>query len=297
MTDELLAAVLDDVDARTDRERVAFERVTVGDAAVLVELAPDGDAPASTAAASAGDAPASTSDPSAGDAARMAGLAHRPAGAVPERAPWDELPPRALAAAVCHGAASREDGLAGGRLTRAVGVATLNALSAPHVAWRTGDPMALLDPGVDVVVTVGLFRPAFRKFGDVEVRVVERDAVGDVATPESVTLHTFERDETLAAMTDADVVFVTGSALVYGGIARYLDAAPESATVVCIGATASMLPDAFFDAGVDVLAGAVVDDPEAARRAVADGACGTDLHDSGVRKVYAARERPPDIHI
>ncbi|MXR22367.1 Rossmann-like domain-containing protein [Halobacterium bonnevillei] len=85
--------------------------------------------------------------------------------------------------------------------------------------------------------------------------------------------------------------------MIYGGIERYLAAAPDAATVVCIGATASLLPDPLFDAGVDVVAGADVTDPAETRVAVADGACGTDLHDRGVRKVYAAREPPADIHI
>ena len=273
MIDGILAAVLDAVDGDP---RVRFDRVAVGDAAVLVEL---------------------ESGPAAGPTTRLAGLAHRPPGAVPDSPPWECLSPLALAAAVVHGAATRDDGLCGGRVTRAVGVATLNALSVPHVAWRTGDPMARLDAGVDVVVTVGLFRPAFRKFDDVTVRVVERGPVGDVETPEGVTVRAFGPGETAAAMAGADVVFVTGSTLVYGGIERYLAAAPDSATVVCIGATASMLPEPFFDAGVDVLAGASVDDAEAARAAVVAGACGTDLHDSGVRKVYAAREHHPDLAI
>lgn len=273
MTDGILAAVLDGVDGD---QAVRFDRVTVGDAAILVEV---------------------EREPESGGTCRSAGLAHRPEGEVPDAPPWESLSPRALAAAVVHGAATRDVGLCGGRLTRAVGVATLNALSAPHVAWRTGDPMARLDPGVDTMVTVGLFRPAFQKFDDVEVRVVERDLIDDVETPEGVTVRAFAPGDTAAAMAGADVVFLTGSTLVYGGVERYLAAAPEAATVVCIGASASMLPEPFFDAGVDVLAGAAVDDVEAARAAIAAGACGTDLHDSGVRKVYAARERHPDLAV
>jgi uncharacterized protein (DUF4213/DUF364 family) len=270
----MLSAVVRDVASRSSTDDATFDRVTVGDAAVLVELANEDES-----------------------GSVLAGLAHRPSGSTPTPAPWTELTPLALASAVADEAASGDDGLPGGLVTRAVGIATLNALCAPNLAWQSGDPMALLDPDVDIIVTVGLFRPAFRKFGDVEVRVVERAAVGDVATPDGVTLRTFEPAATAAAMAGADVVFVTGSTLVYGGIERYLAAAPATATVVCIGATASMLPDAFFEAGVDVLAGATVDDVDAARDAVAAGACGTDLHDSGVRKVFVARETPAGIDL
>jgi len=277
VTDGILAAVLDGFEDSDDETAIRFDRVTVGNAAILVELAngPEGD----------------DSRESGDKASPMVGLAHRPPGAVPDSPPWEERSPLAFASAVAQSDAGSGVGPRGGCLARAVGVATLNALSAPRVAWQTGDPMARLDPGVDVVVTVGLFRPAFRKFAGVEVRVVEREPVGDVTAPEGVRVCAFAPEETATAMDGADVVFVTGSTLVYGGIERYLAAAPESATVVCIGATASMLPEPFFDAGVDVLAGAAVDDVDAARAAVASGACGTDLHDSGVRKVYVARER------
>ncbi|WP_135821689.1 Rossmann-like domain-containing protein [Halostella litorea] len=267
MSDRLLPAVVDALRARGALAGPRLDRVTVGDAAVFVELV-DGGA----------------------DGARPAGLAHRPSGGEP--------PVGDTVAALLD---PIRDGTGGdtaeGRGARAVAVATLNALSAPHVRWRTGDPMALLAGSVDVVVTVGLFRPAFRKFADVEVRVVERGAVGDVSAPASVDVRTFRPAGTAAAMADADVVFVTGSTLVYGGTERYLAAAPDDAAVVLVGATASCLPEPLFDAGVDVVAGASVDDPAGVRAAVAGGACGTDLHDSGVRKVYAARERPSTIEL
>jgi len=131
----------------------------------------------------------------------------------------------------------------------------------------------------------------------VEVRVVERDPVGDVSTPPGVDVRTYRPAETAAAMAGADVVFVTGSTLVYGGTERCLAAAPEDAAVVLVGATASCVPEPLFAAGADAVAGASVDDPARVRDAVASGACGTDLHDRGVRKVYAARERPSTIQL
>jgi hypothetical protein len=228
-------------------DRATLERVTLGDAAVLVELGTG------------------------------AGLAHRP----PREA---DPPATADAATLLSLATDAPDG----SVERALGVATCNALSAPHIQWRTGDPMALVADDVDTVVTVGLFRPAFRKFADVTVRVIERDPVGDVATPAGVTVEAFTPDETATAMTDAEVVFLTGSAFVYGGATDYLAAVPADATVVVVGATASFLPVPLFAAGVDVVAGAAVTDPATVRAAAADGACGTDLHDAGVRKVYVA---------
>jgi uncharacterized protein (DUF4213/DUF364 family) len=115
-----------------------------------------------------------------------------------------------------------------------------------------------------------------------------------VTAPDGVRVSTFRPAEATAAMADADVVFVTGSAFVYGGLEGYLEAAPASTTVVLIGATASMCPGPAFDAGVDVVAGASVTDRDAVREAVRAGACGTDLHDDGVRKVYAVSDRATD---
>ncbi|WP_435182703.1 Rossmann-like domain-containing protein [Halobellus sp. EA9] len=178
---------------------------------------------------------------------------------------------------------------------RALGIATASALSAPLVDWQTGDPMALLDADVERIATVGLFGPAFRKFDGVEVRVIEREPIDDVPDPDGVAVRTHTPAGADAALSDAAVVFVTGSALIYGGIDRYLAAAPAEATVIVIGATASFLPGPLFEAGVDVVAGASVTDRSRAREAVAAGACGTDLHDAGVEKVYVAGARPAGV--
>lgn len=180
-------------------------------------------------------------------------------------------------------------------LSRAVGIATLNALSVPDLDWQVGDPMAALSPAVDVVATIGLFRPAFEKFDDVAVSVVERDPPATVDGPPDVTVTTHAPSACDDAFADADVCFVTGSTLVYGGIDRYLDAlsAAGVSPVVLVGATASHWPTPAFEAGVDLVAGARVDDPDRVRTRVTAGDCGTDLHDHGVAKVYVAAR--PDL--
>jgi len=242
----------------------ALDRITLGERAVLVELT--------------------------GGADVTAGVAHRPAGDPPATDGLDPDLDRLLTAV--ESPADPPD-----RLTRALGIAAANALSTPHVGWEAGDPMALLDAGVDRITTVGLFAPAFRKFDAVDVRVIEREPIDDVPAPDGVRTETFTPADTAAAMSGADVVFVTGSAFIYGGIEAYLDAAPAPATVVVVGATASFLPGPLFDRGVDVVAGASVVDREGVRGAVAAGACGTDLHDAGLRKVYAAASRPAGVRL
>lgn len=227
--------------------------VTIGDRVVLVEL----------------------SHPEYG---RLAGVAHRP--------PNDDTP--AWPTTVHE---LTELSTAADRLERAVGIATLNALSTPEVDWQPGDPMASLSTDVTVVATVGLFHPAFHKFGDVTVRVVERDPPETIETPTQVTATTHQPADCTAAFADADICFVTGSTLIYGGLERYLDAlsAAEVAPVVLVGATASHWPEPAFEAGIDLVAGARVTDPERLRPPIRSGGCATDLHGRGLEKVYVAR--------
>jgi hypothetical protein len=254
----LLATVRDRL---VDRAAAATDpRVTVGDRVVLVDCEHPGHG-------------------------RLAGVAHRPAGSPPATG-WPSTA-AGLAALAVEGDGDPEPD---DRLAHAVGIATLNALSAPDVDWLSGDPMAALSATVDVVATVGLFRPAFRKFDDVEVRVVERDppAPADVDAPAGVQVATFEPAAAERAFAGADVLFLTGSTLVYGGVDRYLAAADAAGAglTVLIGATASFLPEPAFDAGVDLLAGARVADLAAVRERVAAGDCDTDLHDHGLEKGY-----------
>jgi hypothetical protein len=262
------SALLGEVrDAVSDRAAAANDpRVTVGDRAVLVECRhPDHGA--------------------------LAGVAHRPDGPA-------EVDPGSSVVRLADDAVSAP----AGSVARAVGLATLNALSVPEMEWLVGDPMAALSPTVEVVATVGLFRPAFAKFGDVAVRVVERDpdTVDARSLPDDVPTALFAPEEAATAFDGADVLFLTGSTLVYGGVDDYLAAATDAGVplVVLVGATASFLPDPLFRRGVDLLAGARVRDVGRVRERLVAGDCGTDLHDVGLQKVYRpARSDLPGLQL
>lgn len=225
-------------------------RPTVGDQLVLVEVEADGP--------------------------RAAGVSHRPPGDLP-------ADPTGEPAAAVGAWAMDEQRLI---IERAVGVATLNALSAPLIEWRDGDPFEALAEDVDAIATVGLFAPAFRKFGAVDVRVIERRDVQVPDTPSGVSVSMYDPDEAAAAFDGADVAFVTGSTLLYGGTERYLAAAHGVPDVVIVGATASFVPQPAFEAGATMLAGAEVRDVTAVHAGAQAGECATDLHDTGLAKVY-----------
>ncbi|RQG91101.1 hypothetical protein EA462_03635 [Natrarchaeobius halalkaliphilus] len=278
MTDSILETVSDRLRARDALRSVRCNRVTVGDSVVLVEL----------------------SDSSESDDHPLAGLAHRPRNTELDLDGTESSRSNRTVDELLEPieADDRDCDENVGSLERAVAVATVNALSVPFLEWRAGDPMALLDPSVETITTVGLFRPAFRKFEDVDVRVIERTSVDDdLSTPDGVRVSAFEPADAPRAMAGSEVVFVTGSVFVYDGITNYLETAPDAATVVVVGATASFLPGPLFASGVDVVAGATIDEPGRVREAISDGSCGTGLHDAGVRKVYTATDRPSGIQL
>lgn len=256
MTDEteLLQNVLNRLRPTPTARRATVRRLTVGERLLLVEL-------------------------DTVTVGRVAGAAHRPPGdSCNDVEGMDGL-------ALAEWAISSPTGT----VAKAAGIAALNALSAPEMNWRVGDPMAAID-GADVVGTIGLFQPALKNFDAREVRVVEREPVEEVDSPPGVSVSMFGTDEYEKAIESVEILFVTGSSLIYGGIDTYLHAAETVPTVVLIGATASFLPGPAFEAGVTMLAGAQVTDADSVRRGVRAGACGTDLHDSGLDKVYVAAD-------
>lgn len=253
-TTPLLESIHRTVAERTPLVGAVVDRVTVGDRLILVEL----------------------------DGGGAAGVAHRPDGIL-------DADPSSRPALDTAGWAFRSCD----RPRRAVGLATLNALSVGLIEWRAGDPFEALAGDVEAIATVGLFGPAFRKFGSVEVRVIEREPVDPPETPDGVSVSAYAPAEAETAMAGVDVVFVTGSSLIYGGTEAYLEAARRVPDVVLIGATASFVPGPVFDAGATMLAGGRVTDADAIRGRVDAGECGTDLHGEGLEKVYVTRESSP----
>jgi len=214
------------------------------------------------------------------DGNHEAGVVHQPDGEIPDLTDRD-----ALAVSADAARPSADPGV------RAVGIGALNALSQPFIDWHTGDPMSPDPDAVEVIAMVGLFGPVLRSFDDLEVRVLERDP-NSVTLPDSLppgvdaTLH--PPGAAPDVVPDADVLYVTGSTLLFGGIERYLDAAGADTVVVLVGATASFFPEPAFEAGVSVVAGAEVTDRTRVREIIAGPNCQDDLHGNGLRKVYAS---------
>lgn len=136
---------------------------------------------------------------------------------------------------------------------RAIGVAALNALTwalKPTPEFRVGDPLDLLDVRGKRVGVVGYFKPIFWRFESAKsLKIVERKKMKGVYPPERA-------EEVLG---DADIVLITGSCLVYGGMERYLRLAKCAEKVIVLGPTSSMTPEPFFKRGADIVGGVKID--------------------------------------
>lgn len=169
----------------------------------------------------------------------------------------------------------------GSDLEAAIGVATINSLievdEQQCVDLNAAD--LLMEQGKDrKVALIGHFPFAKRLRQAVgELWVIEKHPrEGDVAESESQQL-----------IPQADVVAITGSALVNHTIEDLLDLCSPKAYVVVLGPTAPLSP-VLFDYGVDVISGTKVVDPETVFRHVSQGATFQQM--KGVRLLTMKRQ-------
>jgi uncharacterized protein (DUF2249 family)/uncharacterized protein (DUF4213/DUF364 family) len=154
--------------------------------------------------------------------------------------------------------------LAASPLRRAVGIATLNALSAAAIN-RYGLPEGLFQEGLDAlaaaefrpsdeVVMVGAFIPFIKALRErvAKLRIVDKHA--EALKPDELSMWVPPESAT-DALARASVAIMSGSALVEGGIEELLDAAAPARSRIMAGPTTPIWPAPFFKRGVDVLGG------------------------------------------
>ncbi len=230
--------------------------------------------------------------------------------------------PRALADTVCcpkTAAATPDAGRLAGRsawelasfataeapLKRAIGVASLNALSA-LATDRVGFSGARVCPGLDAldaakvcaadrVVMVGAFLPFIRslkgKVASLSIIDRHRAALGTA----DVGLWT-PPERAGEALSDASVVIISASSLVEGagavtagGLEALLAACPRARRVVLAGPTAPLWTRPFFSRGVDIIGGIRVLDGARILAVVSEGGSGYSFKDAS-EKVSLMRE-------
>lgn len=171
----------------------------------------------------------------------------------------------------------------GNVLREALGVAVLNALSAACWDRMPSKPYELSlgrDAFDDVelprggcAVVVGALVPMLKRLlaESVDFRVLERDPR---TLKEREMPHYVPADRASEVVPRADLLVVTGTTILNGTLSGLLEMARPDARVVVAGPTASMLPEAFFERGVDVLGGVLVTRPDELLDIVAEGGSG-----------------------
>ena len=168
-------------------------------------------------------------------------------------------------------------------MQRSVGIAVLNALSA-LLLKEQGIKGACIMEGADAldviainpadtVAMVGSFVPFIKalKGTTKALYIIDKhpQALKEDERP-------FWRSPASAAETlsQANVVIITGSSMVEGGLDELLSASTKAREIVLAGPTASTWPDPFFKRGVTVMAGISVSDPDRLLQVVSEGGSG-----------------------
>lgn len=168
-------------------------------------------------------------------------------------------------------------------LMASVGMAAIN--SALEVDWNKCQNInaaeVLYEKGKDKkVVIVGHF-PFVNKLRRLtkELWVVER-------RPQSGDIPASEAERVIP---QADVIAITGTALINGTMGELLALCPKKSVVMVLGPTAPISP-VWFDYGVDLVSGTRVTDPELMLRLVSEGVVFKQIHGRGVKLLTIQKE-------
>lgn len=159
----------------------------------------------------------------------------------------------------------------GNFLRKAIGIAVLNALS--QTCWQKNPPQKYeIQNNVDAlevveipedayVVVVGALAPFIKKLKkrDKHFTILEMDPSTLKQDEMPFYVHGSQAPEFVPR---ADVLVITGTTLINDTLDDLLSLAKPGAHIVIVGPTASLLPDAFFKRGVDIIGGISVTNPD-----------------------------------
>lgn len=185
-------------------------------------------------------------------------------------------------------------------LRRAVGIATLNALSAATIN-RYGLPEGLFERNLDAlapahiklddeVVMVGAFVPFIKaiKGRVAKIAIVDKHAE---ALKNDERAMWVPPESAVDALSRASVAIISGSALVEGGIEDVLAAAMAARVRIMAGPTTPLGPRPFFKHGVDVLGGIRVRNGKQVLEIVGQGGSGYFLFAEATEKCCVIKEQ------
>ena len=168
-------------------------------------------------------------------------------------------------------------------MQRSVGIAVMNALSAllareqgikgARVIERADALDVIAINRSDTVAMVGAFVPFIKalKGKTRALHIVDKHPQALKEDERPLWCSPASAAETLS---QADIVIITGSSMVEGGLDGLLSACTKAREIILAGPTASTWPDPFFKRGVTVMAGISVSDPDKLLQVVSEGGSG-----------------------
>lgn len=169
-------------------------------------------------------------------------------------------------------------------LQNSIGIATINSAIeidlSNYQEINAADVLFKMGEGKKVVV-IGHF-PFVKKMGRIAKKlwVVERrPQVGDIPEREAENV-----------IPEADVIAITGTALINGTMESLLALCPKKSLVMVLGASAVLSP-VWFDYGVDLVSGTRVVDPELILRMVSEGVTFKQVHGRGIKLLTIQKDK------
>jgi len=183
----------------------------------------------------------------------------------------------------------REDN---GPILNTVRIVLLNALSeslitqGQYMIIDDRDALDIIDIGkvkkVAMVGAIGPFLNRLKKRPDIEIHVIERKKE-NLGADEKVFFAAPE--EAPDIIPSCDTVLITGATIANGTIDGLLSMVRPDTTVIVAGPTASLLPDALFKTGVDIVGGVWITKPDKVLDMLGEGMTAIDLFAECIRKV------------
>ncbi len=178
-------------------------------------------------------------------------------------------------------------------LKAAVGMATLNALSAILLAYNScrykphayGNALDLVEiTGEDTVAMVGAFPPFIKRIQEItkNLFVIDKNprvvGKGDMIKIESA-------DRLKDIIPRANILVITGVTLINHTLDHILELAEKASEIVVVGPTASVYPEPLFARGVTVMGGVRITDATRMINLIGEAGSGYDFFENCADKV------------
>jgi len=192
-----------------------------------------------------------------------------------------------------------DDALSSKPIRKALGIAVINALS--DLCWKSNPPVGYtITKGIDAMDTVEIYEDDFvvviGALAPLLKVLLKRGKSFNVIEQDPRTLKPDEMpffvpvDKTNECVPKADLLVITGTTLINSTLEGLLSLAHKNARIVVMCPTASMLPDAFFKRGVDILGGDIVTKPDELLDVIAEGGSGYHFFEKSADRVVFTRK-------